>query len=109
MKLADILYANDITWSSPPGNTTQRDFYETYIMMTPITQNHPPSLRNPKNVPVPTIQDGFHKKSSKKAKQRARKEFGEILRRTMRQIQKPVLVRVAQMPLYPDFSPERKW
>ncbi len=108
MKLADeIKYRalaadGSVNWSSPSGPVGQ-DWLETYIGLSPIPSDHPPSLKHPKLTKIPTAQDGWKQGDSKKARKQALSDLVEIHRRMMKQ-GRPTIARTAHYPLFPDIA-----
>lgn len=104
MTLLEYLGANGgINWTSPPS-PAGADWSETYIGLRPISNTHPPSLKNPLRVKLPTSRDGWKKGDSKKAKKHAREDMVEIMKRTKRQIGKPTLSIGAPYPMFPKIG-----
>jgi len=87
-------------WSSPSGPTSP-DWFDVVIGISPIPNDHPPSLKNPIKTKIPLSTDGWHKDDSKAAKKQARQDLVELHKRMRRQYGKPEIAETAQMPLYP--------
>lgn len=73
-----------------------------YTQISPISTQHPPSLKNPQRVKQDTSQQGYRKGDPKKLKDRAKSDLVEIHKRMRRQIGKPEVSYVAPMPLFPS-------
>lgn len=84
-----------LDWNSHYGNTA------------PIPNEHPPSLKNPKRVPIPTAQDGWRKGDSKAARAQALQDLVLIHARLRRQIGKPEIAQTALIPNYAHFDVPR--
>jgi hypothetical protein len=95
-----IMADGSINWTSPSGPIGP-DWYDAYIGTSPIPNDHPPSLKNPKLTKIPTAQDGWKKGDSKKAKDQAMDDLVEIHKRLRRQIGKPEISFPAKNPVYP--------
>lgn len=92
-----------VNWISPSGPALNESG-EVYIGRTPLSNTHPPSLKNPLKTKIPTAQDGWKKNSPEALKRRAKADMAEILKRTRRQIGKPEIAHVAPMPFYPTIN-----
>lgn len=77
------------------------EFFE-YSQLTPIPTSHPPSLKNPKKVKVPSDLDTWHHGNSKAARKKAAQDVNDIMQRTRRQIGRPTIAHVAPMPVFPS-------
>lgn len=97
------LTANDVNWTSPSGPLGQ-DWYEAYIGISPMLNDHPPSLKNPKLTKIPLATDGWKKGDSKQARQQALSDLVEIHKRLRRQIGKPEVSKTADYPVFPDIA-----
>lgn len=89
--------------SSPMGLSPQQTYQEEMFGLQPIPHDHPPSLKNPQKVKIPTAQDGWKKGSSKAARNQAYNDMAEIHRRARTQTGKPNVAHVANYPLFPDY------
>ena len=104
MTLRDYIDANgSVNWTSPPSPNGV-DWTETYIGLRPIPNSHPPSLKNPQRVKIPTSRDGWRKGDSRKAKDQARKDLVEVMKRTKRQIGKPTISIGVPYPMFPRMN-----
>ena len=97
---ASIKADGSINWTSPSGPVGP-DWYDAYIGTSPIPNDHPPSLKNPKLTKIPLAQDGWKKGDSKKAKDQAMDDLVEIHKRLRRQTGKPEVSFPALNPVYP--------
>jgi hypothetical protein len=80
------------------------DWFSYHSGLLPISNLHPPSLKNPIAVKVPTAQDGWKKKDSDRKKRQAREDLVEVHKRMRRQSGKPELAETASYPVYPSFG-----
>lgn len=80
------------------------EWFEYHAGLTPISSVHPPSLKNPIWVKVPTAQDGFQKGASRKQREQAMQDIAEIHKRLRRQIGKPEIAQTALMPVYTNIA-----
>lgn len=107
MRLGDIIAlriaADNITWTSP-AEPQGADWYETRVGMGLMPKTHPPSLKNPQRVKIPTAQDGWLPGASKEARKKALEDMAEVHSRMLRQIGRPAIAQTAAYPLYPDLS-----
>jgi hypothetical protein len=90
-----------VTWSSPSG-PGGADYSEIYYNIQPITNDHPPSLKNPVAVKKPYAQDGWKRGDSAEAQKQARKDLATIHSKLRRQFGKPEIAETALFPLYPN-------
>jgi hypothetical protein len=90
-----------VTWTSP-NEPVGSDYFEFYPGLSPISSLHPPSLKNPRDVKVPTAQDGWRPGDSKAARAQAISDLIEIHKRLRRQIGKPEIAETANYPVYPS-------
>ncbi len=97
------IHADNTTWTSPSGPVGQ-DWLESYIGLSPVSNDHAPSLRNPIRTKIPTAQDGWKKGDSKAARKQAQSDMVEIHKRLRRQIGKPEIAHTALFPLFPDIT-----
>lgn len=86
---------------SPPGSPNTQDYFE-YVELSPMSHEHPPSLKNPKHVPYPTAQDGWHKGDAPAKKKQAVADLKEIHKRTLHQIGRPNVAIGAPVPTFPS-------
>lgn len=100
-QLMKVRANGSVNWRSPDGPAGS-DWYETYIGLSPIPHDHPPSLKNPQEVSIPTAQDGWKKGDSKAARTRALNDLVEIHKRLRRQIGKPTISQTAIYPMFPN-------
>lgn len=87
--------------SSPMGLGPQQTSQEEMFGLQPIPSSHPPSLKNPMKVKLPTPQDGWGKHDSKAARKQAYADMAEIHKRSLTQMGKPNIAHVAQYPMFP--------
>lgn len=80
------------------------EWFQVYNFLAPISSQHPPSLKNPQKVKIPTAQDGWKRGDSKKQKKQAMKDLIEIHRRVRRQFGKPEITQGAHYPLFPNIA-----
>ncbi len=80
------------------------EWFEYSSGLCPITTFHPPSLKNPIWVKVPTSQSGFQKGASRAQREQARADLVEIHKRLLRQIGKPTIAETAIMPVYTNIA-----
>jgi len=80
------------------------EWLQVFNMLAPISSQHPPSLKNPQKLKIPTAQDGWRKTDSKKDKAQARKDLVEIHKRLRRQFGKPEITQGANYPLFPNIA-----
>lgn len=80
------------------------EWFEYRSGLQPVPTYHPPSLKNPQEVKIPTPQDGWKKGDSKKARQQALSDLYEIHKRMRRQIGKPEIAHQALYPIYPNIK-----
>jgi hypothetical protein len=73
----------------------QPDWFEYTVGLSPITNQHPPSLSNPQRVKVPTAQEGWRKGDSQKQRDQAKRDLLQIQNKMNRQIGKPAIARTA--------------
>jgi hypothetical protein len=97
------LRANNITWG-PTDGPVGSDYLEQYYWLSPINTNHPPSLKNPQKVKVPSARDGWEQGASKEARAKAMQDLVEIHKRIRRQFGKPEVTQGALFPLYPSIA-----
>ena len=91
-------------WGSGPGPVGM-DWQETHYGITPIPNEHPPSLKNPRRVKTAGPETGWRKKDSKRKKKRARKELKHIMQWTLNQPGRPTVSQGAALSYqnpYPD-------
>lgn len=69
--------------------------------LQPIPTVHPPSLRRPQKVKIPTAQSGWDDKPGTPGRRRAERDLSVIRQRVMRQVGKPVVVQQVNYPVYP--------
>lgn len=74
------------------------EYFQYYYGLTPIPTEHPPSLKNPQQVKIPSVKDY---KKDKKARDR---DLAIQIEKALRQIGRPTISQTAQMPLYPNIS-----
>lgn len=92
-----------INWQSPsivPNSPVTSYYYG----LSPISTLHPPSLRNPQEVKVPTAQDGFKYGDPEEAKEQAMQDLVEIHKRLRRQTGKPEIAHTAAYPIFPSMN-----
>lgn len=80
------------------------EYFETYIGLRPVSNLHPPSLKNPTLVHVPRASDGWLPGDSREARDKARQDLFDILDRSRRQIGKPQIAQTAQYPVFPSID-----
>jgi hypothetical protein len=97
------LVAESSNWNSPLS-PVGNDYLETYLGRSPIPTSHPPSLKNPQHVKVPTAQDGWKPGLSKKARAQALQDLVEIHKRLRRQTGKPEISQGANYPMFPSIA-----
>ena len=102
-QLIDLRADGGINYTSP-ASPVGVDYTEAYLGISPISKVHPPSLKNPKEVAIPTAQDGWHKDDSKAAKRQAREDLAIIHQRLRRQLGKPEVSQTALFPIFPDIA-----
>jgi len=90
-----------VNWSSPTS-PVGADHVEYYMWLHPIPPVHPPSLKNPIDVPIPTARDGWERGASKAKRQQAIKDLKTIHDKVMRQIGRPNIAVGAPMPTFPN-------
>lgn len=80
----------------------QVDYYNRGINLCPVTNDHPPSLRNPTRVKDPQAQDGWKRGASRKARRQAMKDLVRLLQLGMNQPGIPTQGgRTASVPVFP--------
>lgn len=89
-----------ITWQSPTG-PMPGDAVSYHYGISPISTIHPPSLRRPLGVKIPTAQDGFRYGDPEVAKQQAMSDLAEIHKRLRRQTGKPEIAQQVAYPIFP--------
>lgn len=89
-----------VNWTSPSGPDGS-DWRELFVGMQVIPSSHPPSLKNPQKVKLPSAQDGWKQGDSKKARQQAIDDLRVIHERLLR-MGKPTVVRQANYPGFPS-------
>lgn len=80
------------------------EWFETYGSYGVIPTTHPPSLKNPIPVKIPTAQDGFKKGASKAQRRQAAEDLVQIHKQLRRQIGKPEIAHTATYALYPNIT-----
>ena len=90
-----------VTWNSP-GGPGGADYSEIYYNIQPLTNDHPPSLKNPIAVKTPQAQDGWKKGDSAESRKQARKDLATIHSKLRRQFGKPEIAETALFPSYPN-------
>lgn len=81
-----------------------QDFLEVTVGLGPVSNTHPPSLKNPTKVHVPVEQDGWRPGDSKKARAAAKARLAEIFELGRRQIGIPQGATTAQLPVFPRIT-----
>ena len=102
-KASSISANGSINWTSPSGpGPDQQDWFQYTVGLSPITNNHAPSLKNPVKTKIPLATDGWHQNDSDQAKSQAMKDLIEIHRKLRKQYGKPEVVQQAGYPLFPS-------
>lgn len=96
--LIELQADGSISWQSPTGPTST-DTIAYHYGISPISKLHPPSLKRPINVKVPTAQDGFRYGDPQEMKEQAMKDLVEIHKRLRRQTGKPEIAETTKMPV----------
>jgi hypothetical protein len=78
------------------------EWFDHYASIHPIATGHPPSLKNPQKVKIPTAQDGWRKGDSRRSRDAAESDVLVLKDKMLRQIGKPTISRTADYPMYPQ-------
>jgi hypothetical protein len=78
------------------------EWFDYWANLQPLPNSHPPSLKNPQKVKIPTAQDGWKKGASKAARKQAMQDMVEIHKKLRRQIGRPTVSKTADYPIFPN-------
>lgn len=96
--LLELRADGSVNWQSPTGPLVG-DTVSYHYGISPVSKMHPPSLRRPLAVKIPTAQDGFRYNDPEEMKQQAMKDLAEIHKRLRRQTGKPEIAETTKFPL----------